>query len=245
MTPPGLGLAAVSEAALAAEPASSPRFYFDWERTREGAGQSSTRRSRRRSRSSPGSTSRSGSCSRRVSRPRSTATSASAAPAAPASRRWASSSSRPTRTASAVVTAVRAPEGIDSGELVRGAPRPLRDHARARPGRARRARSSASATSAGSTSSTSRPRSRRVELVLAELGADVERGAAVTAALEAFEQQPSRDVTANASSSARRSPRPASTSCARRFDVDVDADERRSPRSSAATTRSSSARRRS
>ncbi len=33
MTPPGLGLAAVSEDALAAQ-GSSPRFYFDWERTR-------------------------------------------------------------------------------------------------------------------------------------------------------------------------------------------------------------------
>src|SRR5215475_6467194 len=34
MTPPGLGLAAVSEAALAAT-GSSPRFYFDWARTRK------------------------------------------------------------------------------------------------------------------------------------------------------------------------------------------------------------------
>jgi aspartate aminotransferase-like enzyme len=34
MTPPGLGLCAVSEAALAAT-GSSPRFYFDWERTRK------------------------------------------------------------------------------------------------------------------------------------------------------------------------------------------------------------------
>jgi aspartate aminotransferase-like enzyme len=34
MAPPGLGLAAVSEAALAAT-GSSPRFYFDWERTRK------------------------------------------------------------------------------------------------------------------------------------------------------------------------------------------------------------------
>lgn len=34
MTPPGLGLAAVSEAAFAAR-ASTPRFYFDWERTRK------------------------------------------------------------------------------------------------------------------------------------------------------------------------------------------------------------------
>jgi aspartate aminotransferase-like enzyme len=35
MTPPGIGLASVSEAALAAR-GSSPRFYFDWERTRVG-----------------------------------------------------------------------------------------------------------------------------------------------------------------------------------------------------------------
>jgi serine---pyruvate transaminase len=34
MTPPGLGLCAVSEAALAAT-GSTPRFYFDWERTRK------------------------------------------------------------------------------------------------------------------------------------------------------------------------------------------------------------------
>jgi aspartate aminotransferase-like enzyme len=34
MTPPGLGLCAVSEAALAAT-GTSPRFYFDWERTRK------------------------------------------------------------------------------------------------------------------------------------------------------------------------------------------------------------------
>src|SRR5262245_43878335 len=35
MTPPGLGLVSVSEAALAAL-GSSPRFYFDWEKTRSG-----------------------------------------------------------------------------------------------------------------------------------------------------------------------------------------------------------------
>jgi aspartate aminotransferase-like enzyme len=35
MTPPGIGLVSVSEAALAAR-GSSPRFYFDWERTRSG-----------------------------------------------------------------------------------------------------------------------------------------------------------------------------------------------------------------
>src|SRR5437588_77015 len=35
MTPPGLGLVSVSDAALAAL-GTSPRFYFDWERTRSG-----------------------------------------------------------------------------------------------------------------------------------------------------------------------------------------------------------------
>jgi serine---pyruvate transaminase len=35
MTPPGIGLASVSDAALAAL-GTSPRFYFDWERTRAG-----------------------------------------------------------------------------------------------------------------------------------------------------------------------------------------------------------------
>jgi aspartate aminotransferase-like enzyme len=35
MTPPGIGLVSVSEAALAAL-GSSPRFYFDWEKTRAG-----------------------------------------------------------------------------------------------------------------------------------------------------------------------------------------------------------------
>jgi aspartate aminotransferase-like enzyme len=35
MTPPGIGLVSVSEAALAAR-GSSPRFYFDWQRTRSG-----------------------------------------------------------------------------------------------------------------------------------------------------------------------------------------------------------------
>ena len=79
----------------------------------EGAGEARQRRSRRRSRSSWPSTSRSGCCSRTGSRPRSTVTCGSGAPAAPGSRRWGSSSSRPTRTASAVVTAVRMPDGID------------------------------------------------------------------------------------------------------------------------------------
>src|SRR4029078_9408270 len=35
MPPPGIGLVSVSEAAYAAL-GSSPRFYFDWERTRAG-----------------------------------------------------------------------------------------------------------------------------------------------------------------------------------------------------------------
>jgi aspartate aminotransferase-like enzyme len=87
---------------------------------------------------------------------------------------------------SAVVTAVRVPEGIDSGDVVASARRrfgmtlangqgPLR-------GRVFRIGhigwfdvfDIASALAA-------------VELVLAELGADIERGVATTAALEAFE----------------------------------------------------------
>ena len=98
MTPPGLGLVAVSPAAWEAL-GSSPRFYFDWEKTRAGQekldsaftpGGLARARARRRARAA----------ARRGARDtRSTATSGSAAPAARARRRWASSSSRPTRTA--------------------------------------------------------------------------------------------------------------------------------------------------
>ena len=81
-----------------------------------------------------------------------------------------------------------------------------------------------------------------VELVLAELGADIERGAAITAALEAFEH----------TSGDRAPPGPHSEPIAEagiellreQFEVDVDGDLR-SRSGSGTTTRSSSARRRS
>ena len=60
MCPPGLAFASVSERAFeTAREAASPRYYFDWERTR--AKQEKARiRSRRRSRSTSASTWRSG-----------------------------------------------------------------------------------------------------------------------------------------------------------------------------------------
>ena len=73
--------------------------------------------SRRPSPSSAGSTLRSGCCWTRGSRPRSTATSGSAVPAARVPRRWVSSSSRPTRTAPLSSPPSSRPEGIDAGEL--------------------------------------------------------------------------------------------------------------------------------
>ena len=60
---------------------------------------------------------------------------------------------------SAVVTAIRAPDGIDSTDAPAPPARPARRDARARAGRAQGRASSGSATSAGSTSSTSPPRS--------------------------------------------------------------------------------------
>ena len=209
---------------------------------------SSTRRSRRPSRSSPRSTSRSGSCSRRASKPRSTGTSASAAPAAPASKAMGLELFSPDEDRSAVVTAVRAPEGIEL----------------------RRRRAKACATASGSRSRTGRARLKgkifrighigwfdvfdittqlaAVELVLADLGAEIERGVArdrgargVRAAPVAA---PADRVTARVL--VRESIADAGVELLR------DALRRRrrratriSPRSSAATTRSSSARRRS
>jgi serine---pyruvate transaminase len=90
---------------------------------------------------------------------------------------------------SAVVTAIRAPAGIDAGDVVKG----VRDRF--------------GMTIAGGQAELKGKVFRighigwfdvfdittalaAVELVLADLGADIERGAAVTAALEAFERQP-------------------------------------------------------
>jgi aspartate aminotransferase-like enzyme len=187
MCPPGLGLAAVSENALAAA-GSSPRFYFDWERTRkaqqtldapftppvslvagldvalgllldEGLEAAFERHVRL------GRAARAG------------------------VKALGLELFSPDEDRSAVVTAVRAPAGIDAVDIVRG----VRDRF-------------------GMTIANGQGELKgkifrlghigwfdvfdittqiaAVELVLAELGADVERGVAVTAALEAFETAP-------------------------------------------------------
>jgi aspartate aminotransferase-like enzyme len=183
MSPPGLGLAAVSEAALAAT-GSSPRFYFDWDRTRraqatldapftlpvslvagldvalgllldEGLEAAFERHVRL------GRAARAG------------------------VKALGLELFSPDDDRSAVVTAVRAPAGIDSGEVVKG----LRDRF--------------GITIANGQGELKGKIFRlghigwfdvfdittqiaAMELVLADLGADIERGVAVTAALEAF-----------------------------------------------------------
>jgi aspartate aminotransferase-like enzyme len=183
MSPPGLGLAAVSEAALAAT-GSSPRFYFDWDRTRraqatldapftlpvslvagldvalgllldEGLEAAFERHVRL------GRAARAG------------------------VKALGIELFSPDDDRSAVVTAVRAPAGIDSGEVVKG----LRDRF--------------GITIANGQGELKGKIFRlghigwfdvfdittqiaAMELVLADLGADIERGVAVTAALEAF-----------------------------------------------------------
>ena len=86
---------------------------------------------------------------------------------------------------SAVVTAILTPEEADARELTLALRQPHRITmvmvATDTPPRA----SSESATSAGTTSSTSTALAA-VELVLSDLGAPIERGVAVTRALEAY-----------------------------------------------------------
>ncbi len=184
MTPPGLGTVAVSEAAYAAA-GSTPRFYFDWQRTRkaqqkydaaftppvslvaglnvalgllleEGLEQAFERHVRL------GRAARAG------------------------VKAMGLELFSPDDDTSAVVTAIRAPEGVDASDVVKG----LRDKhgITVAPGQG-----------------DFKPKIFRLghigwfdvfdittalaatELVLTELGADVERGAAVTAALEAYE----------------------------------------------------------
>jgi serine---pyruvate transaminase len=184
MTPPGLGFAAVSEAALAAR-GSSPRFYFDWQRTRDaqrkldapftppvslvagldvaleillGEGLEAT-------------------FDRHVRLGRACRAGAKA---------MGLELFSPDEDRSAVVTAIRAPDGIDSGDVV-GA---LRDRF---------------GITIANGQGDLKGRIFRIghigwfdvfdivtalsalELALADLGVDVERGVAVTAALEAFE----------------------------------------------------------
>jgi aspartate aminotransferase-like enzyme len=189
MCPPGLGLAAVSEAAFAAA-GTSPRFYFDWERTRkaqhkldapftppvslvagldvalqllleEGLEASFERHVRL------GRAARAG------------------------VKALGLELFSPDEDRSAVVTAVRAPAGVDSGDVVRT----LRDRF--------------GITIANGQGELKGKIFRlghigwfdvfdittqiaAVELALADLGADVEHGVAVTAALEAFSAEPSR-----------------------------------------------------
>jgi serine---pyruvate transaminase len=188
MCPPGLGLAAVSQAALGAT-GSAPRFYFDWERTRKGQA----------------------TLDAPVTLPVSLVAGFEVAlellfeeGLEPAFERHVKLGRAaragvkalglelfsPDEDRSAVVTAVRAPSGVDATDVVKG----VRDRF-------------------GMTIANGQGELKgkifrlghigwfdvfdittqiaAVELVLADLGADVERGVAVTAALEAFTAQPS------------------------------------------------------
>jgi serine---pyruvate transaminase len=184
MTPPGLGLAAVSDAALGAT-GKAPRFYFDWERTRSAQAKLDAA----------------------FTPPVSLIAALDVALALLLEEGLDAAFERhvrlgraaragvkalglelfsPDEDRSAVVTAVRAPDGIDADDVVKG----LRDRF-------------------GMTIAAGQGELKgkifrlghigwfdcfdiaamlaAVELVLADLGADVERGVAVTAALEAYE----------------------------------------------------------
>jgi serine---pyruvate transaminase len=189
MTPPGLGLAAVSNAAFAAR-GSSPRFYFDWERTRDA------QRKLDAAFTPPVSLvagldvalglllaeGLDAAFDRHVRLGRACRAGVKALGLELFS---------PDEDRSAVVTAVRSPDGIDSGEVVKS----LRDRF--------------GITIANGQGELKGKIFRighigwfdvfdittalaALELALADLGVDVERGVAVTAALEAFEVQPVR-----------------------------------------------------
>jgi aspartate aminotransferase-like enzyme len=184
MTPPGLGLCAVSEAAYAAT-GSSPRFYFDWERTRKAQAKLDA------AFTPPVSLVAAldvalgllldegleASFERHVRLGRAARAGAKA---------MGLELFSPDEDRSAVVTAVRSPDGIDARDVVKA----LRDRF--------------GITIAGGQGDLLGKIVRlghigwfdvfdittmlaALELVLAEQGADIERGVAVTAALEAFE----------------------------------------------------------
>ena len=187
MAPPGLGLCAVSEAAYAAS-GSTPRFYFDWQRTR-------TAQSKLDAAFTPpvslvaaldvalGLLLEEGleaSFDRHVRLGRAARAGVKA---------MGLELFSPDEDRSAVVTAVRAPDGIDADDVVKA----LRDRF--------------GMTIAGGQGDLKGKIFRlghigwfdvfdittmlaAVEIVLAEQRADIERGVAVTAALEAFEHQP-------------------------------------------------------
>ncbi|MBV8256912.1 MAG: alanine--glyoxylate aminotransferase family protein [Actinobacteria bacterium] len=184
MTPPGLGLAAVSEAAFEAR-GDAPRFYFDWERTRKA----------QRKLDAPFTPPVSlvagldvalgllleegleNAFERHVRLGRATRAGAKALGLELFS---------PDEDRSAVVTAIRAPEGVESDAIVKG----LRDRfgitiANGQgdlKGKVFRIGHIGWFDVFDITTALS-----ALELVLVDLGADVERGAATTAALEAFE----------------------------------------------------------
>jgi aspartate aminotransferase-like enzyme len=187
MTPPGLGLAAVSDAALSAT-GSSPRFYFDWRRTRDA-------QLRLDAPFTPAVSLVAGldvalgmlldegleaAFERHVRLGRACRAGVKALGLELFS---------PDEDRSAVVTAVRAPAGIDSGEIVRA----CRERFGVTLANGQGALKGAIfrighigwfdrfdvATALGA-----------VELALVDLGADVERGAAAAAALEAYEAAP-------------------------------------------------------
>jgi aspartate aminotransferase-like enzyme len=189
MTPPGIGLASVSEAAFAAT-GSSPRFYLDWERTRQAQAKLDAP----------------------FTPPVSLVAGLDVALELLLEEGLAAAFERhvrlgraaragvkalglelfsPDEDRSAVVTAVRAPSGIDATEVVRG----LRD-------RFGITIANGQAELKGKIFRLGHigwfdvfditTQIAAVELVLADLGADVERGTAVTAALEAFSAEPSR-----------------------------------------------------
>ena len=184
MTPPGLGLCAVSEAAYAAV-GDTPRYYFDWERTRKA-------QSTLDAAFTPPVSLVAGLdvalgllleegldavFERHIRLGRAARAGAKA---------MGLELFSPDDDTSAVVTAVQAPEGVDAGAVVKG----LRDRF--------------GMTIAGGQGDLKGKIFRlghigffdvfdittslaAVELVLTELGADIERGTAVTAALEAYE----------------------------------------------------------
>jgi serine---pyruvate transaminase len=184
MTPPGLGTCAVSEAAYAAV-GTSPRFYFDWERTRKAQAKLDAA----------------------FTPPVSLVAALDVAlgllldegleavfdrhvrlgrAARAGAKAMGLELFSPDEDRSAVVTAIRAPDGVDAGAVVKG----LRD-------RFGMTIANGQGELAGRifrlghigwfdvfdiTSMLA-----AVEIVLADLGADIERGVAVTAALEAYE----------------------------------------------------------
>jgi len=185
MCPPGLGLAAVSPAALAAT-GSSPRFYFDWERTRKGQA----------TLDAPVTLPVSLVCGLDVAlgliadeglvnvfdRHVRLGRAARAGAKATGLELFSPDDDR-----SAVVTAVRTPDGVDATELVNG----LRDrfgitiangHGPLKGNVFRLGHIGWFDVFDVTTQLAA------VEIVLADLGADIQRGVAVSAALEAFEK---------------------------------------------------------